>query len=291
MTELSLTVSPAERTAGRLHPEHYRTAALLLHAAGCVVLRDLLSAELVARIKAEFDQIFEDCVQSKRGDSWYQVSAQKQAVFWERAARWRIFPKLRLPFDDVSLLANPLIMPLFEELLGDDFLCKFVSSDTCLRGSFTQAPHRELAAGGAIIPRAYIVNVPLTLCGLENGPLEVWPVGTHLWQPTVLNRHQLSDDTQDGENPSMEQFARLLPSQKLVLEPGSVLIRDPGMLHRGTPNPTDSPRTMLTICYVRRSHIHDYGDIRFNIDEAIHENLAPAARRRFDLTPGEKPKP
>ena len=291
MTELSLTVSLAERTAGRLHPEHYRTAALLLHAAGCVVLRDLLSAELVARIKAEFDQIFEDCVQSKRGDGWYQVSAHKQAVFWERAARWRIFPKLRLPFDDVSLLANPLIMPLFEELLGGDFLCKFVSSDTCLRGSSTQAPHRELSAGGAAIPCAYIVNVPLTLCGLENGPLEVWPVGTHLWQPTVLNRHQLSDDTQDGENPSMEQFARLLPSQKLVLEPGSVLIRDPGMLHRGTPNPTDSPRTMLTICYVRRGHDHDYGDIRFNIDEAIHENLAPAARRRFALTPGEKTKP
>jgi ectoine hydroxylase-related dioxygenase (phytanoyl-CoA dioxygenase family) len=291
MTELTLTVSPEERAAGRLHPEHHRTAALLLHTAGCVVLRNLLPPELVERVNAAFNRVFEDCVESKRGESWYQVSARNQAVFWERAARWRVFPKLRSPFDDVSLLANPLIVPLFEELLGDDFFCKFVSSDTCLRGSLTQAPHRELSAGGATTPCAYIVNVPLMMCGLENGPIEVWPMGTHLWQPDLLNRYQLSDDTQDGENQSMEQFARLFPSQKLALEPGSVLIRDPGMLHRGTPNPTDTPRTMLTICYLRRGHEHDYGDIRFNLDEAIYEKLAPAAKRVFAGTLGERKTP
>jgi len=151
-----------------------------------------------------------------------------------------------------------------------------------LKGSTMQAPHRELSAGGATTPCAYVINVPLTMCGLENGPIEVWPMGTHLWQPELLNHYQLSDDVQDGENQGMEQFAKLFPSQKLVLEPGSVLIRDPGMLHRGTPNSIDKPRTMLTICYLRRGHEHDYGDIRFNLDEGIYETLAPAAKRVFD---------
>jgi ectoine hydroxylase-related dioxygenase (phytanoyl-CoA dioxygenase family) len=281
MTDVTLTVSAEERAAGRLRPEQHRNAALLLHTAGCVVLRDLLAADLVERLRAAFSRILDDCIASKRGDGWYQVSAREQAVFWERAARWRIFPKLRPPFADEVLLANPLIVSLLQELLGEEFFCKFVSSDTCFRGSITQAPHRELSAGGATAPCAYIVNVPLALCGLENGPIEVWPTGSHLWQPSLLSRYQLRDDVQDGENQSMEQFARFFPSQKLVLEPGSALIRDPGMLHRGTPNPTDAPRSMLTLCYVRRSHRHDYGDVRFNLDKALYEALPPAAKRVF----------
>ena len=89
MTELALTVSDNERAAGRLRPELHRRAALLLHTAGCVVLRDLLPLEQVEKINAAFARIFEDCVESKRGDAWYQISEREQAVFWERAARWR----------------------------------------------------------------------------------------------------------------------------------------------------------------------------------------------------------
>jgi ectoine hydroxylase-related dioxygenase (phytanoyl-CoA dioxygenase family) len=281
MTDVTLTVSSEECAAGRLRPEQHRRAALLLHTAGCVVLRDLLPLDLVERLRAAFNAVLEDCVASKRGDGWYQVSAREQAVFWERAYRWRIFPKLRPPFDDEALLANPLMTALLEEMLGRDFFCKFVSSDTCVRGSVEQAPHREFSTGGATMPSAYFVNVPLARSGLENGPIEIWPTGTHLWQPSVLARYRLSDDVQDGENQNMEQFAKHFPSQRLVLEPGSVLIRDPGMLHRGTPNPTDTPRAMLTLAYQRRSHRHDYGDIRFNLDEALYERLSPAAKRVF----------
>jgi ectoine hydroxylase-related dioxygenase (phytanoyl-CoA dioxygenase family) len=287
MTELALTVSDGERAAGCLRPEQHRWAALLLHTAGCVVLRDLLPLPLVDEVNAAFVRIFADCAESKQGDAWYQISRREQAVFWERAARWRIFPKLRPPFNDEALLANPLIMNILRELLGDDLKCKYVSSDTCLRGSSLQAPHREMSAGGATTPCAYIVNVPLTLCGLQNGPIEVWPNGSHLWQPAILDRYRLSDDVQDGANESMEEFARLFPSRKLALEPGSVLIRDPGMLHRGTPNPTEEPRTMLTICYLRRTHNHDYGDSRSNFDEALYEKFSPAVQRVFAEAPAD----
>jgi hypothetical protein len=155
-----------------------------------------------------------------------------------------------------------------------------------------QAPHRELGAGGAPAPCAYIVNVPLARCGPENGSIEVWPGGTHLWRPELLQRYGISDDVQDGPNAEMEALASLLPSHRLSLEVGSVLIRDPGMLHRGTPNATDAPRTMLTLSYLRRGHHHDYGDARFNLDGELDAKLAPAVRCLFpEVLRGPAPPP
>jgi ectoine hydroxylase-related dioxygenase (phytanoyl-CoA dioxygenase family) len=289
---LEVRVSDRERTAGQLDPESFRMAALLLHTAGYVVLRDALPPDLVARAREEFEDTLQDCGESRQGDAWYQVSRRRQAVFWERGARWRIFPKLRPPLSDPCLLANPLVMPVLTELLGSDFRCKFVSSDTCMNGSALQAPHRELGAGGAREARAYIVNVPLTRCSTRNGPLEVWPTASHLWSADVLDRHGLSDEVQDGPNPALEEFARRLPSERLLLEPGSLLIRDPGMLHRGTPNRTSSPRTMLTICYLRRGYDYDYGAAEYNLDSELFARLDPSVQRLFpELEAAHQPRP
>src|SRR5262245_64569343 len=104
---LEVRVSDEERAAGQLRPDGFRTAALLLHTAGYVVLRDALPRDLVDRARVEFDDILRDCVESREGEAWYQVSARKQAVFWERGSRWRVFPKLRPPLSDVRLLAEP----------------------------------------------------------------------------------------------------------------------------------------------------------------------------------------
>jgi ectoine hydroxylase-related dioxygenase (phytanoyl-CoA dioxygenase family) len=278
---LEVTVTPGEREAGRLDPENFRTAAVLLHTAGYVVLRDALPRELVAETRETFDDILRDCLESREGDGWYQVSQRHQAVFWERGARWRIFPKLRPPLSDPRLLANPLVVPLLDELLGSDFRCKFVSSDTCLKGSEMQAPHRELGAGGAREPVAYMVNVPLSRNTRRNGPIEIWPGASHLWSPEALERHGLTDDVQDGSNPGLEELAAQLPSERLLLEPGSLLIRDPGTLHRGTPNRTRAARTMLTVCYLSRDHDHDYGTTEYNLDAELLARLDPSVQRLF----------
>jgi ectoine hydroxylase-related dioxygenase (phytanoyl-CoA dioxygenase family) len=289
---LQVTVSEEEREAGRLGAENFGTAALLLHTAGYVVLRNALPRELVARVGDEFTEILDDCISSRRDDAWYQVSSRRQAVFWERGARWRIFPKLRAPLNDPRLLANRLVTALLEEQLGQGFRCKFVSSDTCLRGSAMQAPHRELGTGRAGSPRAYIVNVPLTRNTRRNGPLEVWPTAGHLWSADVLERHGISDDVQDGENPALERLAGQLPSERLMLEPGSLLVRDPGMLHRGTPNRTRKPRTMLTLCYLRRDYDHDYGSAEYNLDAELYARLDPSVRSLFPaLEAAHQPRP
>ena len=289
---LEIEITDEERSAGRLNPESFRAAAILLQTAGCVVLRDAVPRDLLAGARDAFADILRDCIESRSGDAWYQVSRRRQAVFWERGGRWRIFPKLRAPLNDARLLANPLVTPLLAELLGSDFRCKFVSSDTCVKGSALQAPHRELGAGGARKPCAYIVNLPLTRCSRRNGPLEIWPTGSHLWSPEVLARHGLSDEVQDGSNPGLEELANRLPSRRLLLDPGSVLIRDPGMLHRGTPNRTHRPRTMLTVCYLRRDYDYDYGTAEHNLDAELFGALDAGVQRLFpEMEAVHQPRP
>ncbi|WP_173085982.1 phytanoyl-CoA dioxygenase family protein [Phytohabitans rumicis] len=191
-------------------------------------------------------------------------------------------PRLRAPFDSPWVLANPFAMQLLRGMLGPNYQCKFVSSDTCLNGAEIQSPHREMDPGLSWEPRGYVVNVPLHRCDLDNGPLEVWPCGSHLWRDDVIRGQLGFDDTvQDGRNPDFEWLASLFPSRRVALDPGDVLIRDPALMHRGTVNHTDRPRTMLAICYFRDGLTHNYGHLDLNLDRELYEGLAPHVRHLF----------
>ncbi len=286
--ELPIVISDAEREARALTDDHLRLAVLLLHTRGWVVLRGAIPGDLAAAAEEAFDRIRRDCFASKDGDGWYQVGRQTEAVFWERNRRWRIFPKLRPPLSDVWIVTNPFAMALLRSSLGEGFYCKFVSSDTCLRGAGIQSPHRELGAGAQWEPRALIVNVPMGRCGLDNGPLEVWYSGGHLWRNDVLAAAGVGHDVQDGSNAGAEALAAALPSRRVVLDPGDVLVRDPGLLHRGTVNKTDEPRSMLTMAYFRKGEDHSYGDVRFSLDEELYDALEPEARALFAHAFGQR---
>lgn len=285
--DVDLVISTDELGTGELSKENHRLAALLLHTRGCVVLRGAVPTDVVAAAGESFADVFADCLASQDSDTLEmagitcRVGRQTQAVFWERNHRWRIFPRLRAPFDSPWLLANPLAMQLLRHLLGEDFQCKFVSSDTCLRGAEIQSPHREMDPGLSWEPRGYIVNIPLQRCDLSNGPLEVWPCGSHLWRDDVIRGLGFDDTVQDGRNPDFEWLASLYPSRRVVLEPGDVLIRDPALMHRGTVNHTDQPRTMLAVCYFREGLTHNYGRLDLSLDRELYQRLAPEIRYLF----------
>ena len=93
-----IAVSNAEVSSGRLTDPQFREALLLLHTRGFVILRGAIPQPTAQRAQAEFDAILRDCQTSRDGESWYQVSREHQAVFWQRGSRWRIFPKLRGSF-------------------------------------------------------------------------------------------------------------------------------------------------------------------------------------------------
>jgi hypothetical protein len=276
-----IAISDQELHERKLATDHFRVAALLLHTRGYVILNRAIPVAVAHAGRDAFHRIYRDCLASKQGEGWYQVARQTQAVFWERNCRWRIFPKLSPPFDSPWLVANPFVRELLQFLLGDGWYCKFVSIDTCAKGALLQAPHRELGVGQSWEPRCYIVNVPLGRCGLDNGPLEIWPGGSHLWRNALLDQLGMKTDVQDGQNLDCEWFSRFFPSRKVVLEPGDLLIRDPGMMHRGTVNHTDEPRSMLTVCYFRRGQTHDYGQLAYNLDRGLWDQLDPDIKHLF----------
>ena len=290
----AITLSAAERAAGAFAPGNCDLAAAILACRGYVILRDALEPDFAADLAREMSDIYQDCRQTQVDETGTspesafqtQLSARRRATFWYRKSRWRIFPRLEGALGNPRLLANPFVTPILDRLLGDTFRCKYVSSDTCLEGAILQAPHSDIDGDKVFVngiwkPRGFVVNVPVMECGLHNGPLEVWPGGSHMWDSNFLRPFGLVPNVQDGRNPVVERLAEYFPSIKVVLKPGEILIRDLAMWHRGTPNPTDQPRTMLTIGMFRADHEYGYGSPSYNLDDALYGRLDPRIRRMF----------
>lgn len=279
----NITISEEELGSANLSTANRKLATMLLHTRGYVVLRNAVPKDLVQKIRTEFADIYQDCEESRDTKSTAaQTSRRKKATFWEKKARMRICPRLEAPLNDSSILANPFVTPILGELLGQRFYCKYVSSDTCKNGSILQSPHRDIEFYKTRKSYGYIVNVAIMDCGLDNGPIEVWPGGSHLWKGDLFKKYRIEPNVQDGENPLIENFSKNFVSTKVALTAGDILIRDPGMWHRGTPNPCDEPRTMLTIGYYRRGYFYPYNDPYCNVDKALFENLDPRGQKVFD---------
>ena len=290
--DASIIISDEERRKETLSNENHQLGVLLLHARGYVVLKGAVPASLVTELCSSFKRIFDGNVRHLRTErhaastttgGWRegQHIEGEDSIFYEINSRFRIFPKLRGAFANPYVLSNPFAKSIIAETLGPNYYCKYLSSDTCVSGSMMQAPHRDIEFYNEDNVRGCIVNIPIMHCGLHNGPIEVWPGGTHLWRSDKFFKFNLRPFVQDELNPSIEAFASRIPSKKIDLKPGELLIRDPGMLHRGTPNCTDEPRTMLTAGYFRRDYHCTYGDPLYNLDAGLFHKLVPSVQELF----------
>lgn len=285
--ESNVVISEQEQRNDRLSAENVRLATLLLHARGYVILKGAVPEAVVAELRTHFEELYNESVRQyhngHRATPCGDLQASANSTFWERGSRFRIFPKLRGVFASRYVLRNPFAHSVVAETLGADYYCKSVSSDTCIKGSTYQAPHRDIGFYDSAEVPGCLVNIPLMRCGLHNGPIEVWPGGTHLWRSEIFCRFKVQPFVQDDPNPEVEALARHLPSELIELRPGELMIRDPGMLHRGTPNRTDEPRTMLTAGYFRNSYYYPYGDLFYNLDEELYRDLEPAVQQQFAM--------
>ena len=105
----------------------------------------------------------------------------------------------------------------------------------------------------------------------ENGPLEIWPGGTHGMTGGM----------------DMKALAPVMHSERVLMPAGSILLRDMRMWHRGTPNRSTEMRPNLALIYSRPWLKTHYPPIA--IPTAIHETLSERARRlfRFENIGGE----
>jgi ectoine hydroxylase-related dioxygenase (phytanoyl-CoA dioxygenase family) len=107
----------------------------------------------------------------------------------------------------------------------------------------------------------------------ENGPLEVWPNGSHFFDPTeAISGSKLRDPV-------------------AVIGPaGSVVVRDARMWHRGTPNRTPKMRPMLALTFQRSWFRFDAGFMPIAIEEETYRDWPKEMQRlfRFGRVPNDR---
>ena len=176
------------------------------------------------------------------------------------------------PFADPEVFEDDDVLGVVRGLVGDDAALVQLATDTPLRGSDFQDVHRDAPPlfpewGRETPPFQLAVNFPLVDVTVENGPFEV-ARATHLM--------------------SKEEGLRLIGEGRVRLEPqlmsaGDVMIRDVRGLHRGTPNRTDAPRTMVVVGYSRRWLFRPEVSIR--VPRAALQTLSERARFLLRFNP------
>jgi hypothetical protein len=252
----SLTLTDDERQNRALAPETLRLAAQAVRTDGYVLFERVLPPDLVARMRSEFERVFNGYVartDPNRGANRYQMHLPFAA-----------------PFNDARVIENPLALAVLDEVLGKDYICHYFASDTPMPGSDYQQVHSDI---GLLFPEmplslpAYsvVVNIPLVDFTPENGPLEIWPGGTHLMPGKV----------------DMAELAPAMRSEPVLMPAGSLLIRDMRMWHRGTPNRSDHLRPNMALIYSRPWLSVNYPKI--GIPQETYDALGERAKRLFRL--------
>ena len=169
------------------------------------------------------------------------------------------------PFADEEIFADPDILQIVENLVGQDFTMVQLATDTPLKGSEYQEIHRDAPPlfpewGRETPPFQLAVNFALTDVTPENGPFETTR-GTHL-----MNKDEGMRGIESGE----------IVIEPLLMKLGDVMIRDVRGLHRGTPNRTGEPRPMCVIGYSRRWLFRP--EVSISIPRKVWEKLSEVSK-------------
>jgi hypothetical protein len=181
-----------------------------------------------------------------------------------------------LPFHDLwadpLIIDNPAIMAVVEKLIGTDGVMCQLATDTPLKGSDYQDLHRDtqllFPETGVETPVYQLaVNFPLVDVTLDNGPMQYAP-GTHM-----LSKANGLERVESGD-------IALVPA---LMNRGDVMIRDVRHIHRGTPNPSATPRPMVVIGYSRRWL--NRPEVQIRVPRPVLDTLPERARRWLRFNP------
>jgi len=261
-----MKITPSERAAETLTAERIAHAQRVFQDAGLVVLEDLLDQAWVSKAQEACTRALKTHMASAGGLEGVQQSPTEKNHL-------SFYPPLTPPFSDPCIVANPIATQIMEVLLGEDLQCSYYHSNTSYPGSGKQGIHRD---GGHLFGPAVpfplpatclALNVPLCDFTEQNGSTEVWP-GTHL----IV-------DTDPADGSKLAERAGGLPSVRTNIPAGSLVLRDMRMWHRGMPNATNIPRTMLALIY-RRSWLAG-GSTILQIPQATWDGWPERARQIF----------
>jgi ectoine hydroxylase-related dioxygenase (phytanoyl-CoA dioxygenase family) len=127
-----------------------------------------------------------------------------------------------------------------------------------------QRPLFEEAPDLSLPPYMLVASFGLVPVSVADGPIEV-AAGTHR-MPRATAMRALESGTCEIE--------------RVLLEVGDILIRQPWVLHRGTPNQTAIPRGLVSLRYVRSWYADNSRDVNA-IPCAVWKSLSAEERAKL----------
>ncbi len=214
----SIELSDHERDQRVLDPDRLATAADHLRENGYVVVSNVIPPERLERLRERLD-----------GD-WSSFNSGKSA--WLGGGRvighLGIHPVTYPEFVDRSVLANEVLLSITSAVLGAPVFIEGVGGNTNAPRSVPQEFHSDVDDWSA---KRLLVNIPLCDVDERNGSLEAIP-GTH--RPEYEER-------------SIKDVLAIHTPARVNTTLGSVVIRFPYLIHRGTSNRSPNARHMLAM--------------------------------------------
>ena len=226
-----IIVKPKELSAGKLSEKHVKQAVEAILIDGYVVLENIIKHEHLDILKERMD-----------ADSQKLIKAGKWGGAGMLKGHLQQGPPPFAPYIFSDIVANPYVIQVTKELLGEGVYNNFYNGNTNCPGSGIQPLHRDsdhLWQNQKVAhPTAeVVVNISPQDTSEENGSVELWP-GSHL---DVSGRH--IDDDHEVER------RETVPPIRGNAKKGSALIRDMRLWHRGVPNLSDKPRHMIAMIH------------------------------------------
>jgi len=237
-------------------PEEIQALADEIRMNGYVLLDNMIPDEKVQAMLSAFDPL----LQAKR-----DADPPNRGI-----NRFQMHLPFEMPFADPVLYANPTVMAIIENLFGKDHILTYFASDTPFPGSDYQKVHLDCRLPfpegpfGAPV-YSVVLNTPLVDFTEDNGPLEIWPGGTHMI----------------AEPKDLERMAAKMPSVRLLPKTGSILLRDARMWHRGTPSHGSRSRPNVALVYSRGWFRFENQPVRIKVPRATYEALPESQKPMF----------
>ena len=225
----SISISQAERSNAKMDDSKLALAKTLFAKNGYIRVENLFSADQMAGFDAQYRDRFRSFLAAtNKQDKRPLFTVDIEGAFAQR-----------------EVMANPILAPFLESLLGKDFILAAMSAVASFPGAPDQHLHRdatmlfgpENTADFDIPVYSVTVLVPLINFTKETGCTRVWP-GSH----KIPGRENgLAVGSLDPE-----------------VHVGSVLISDGRVLHRGAANLSDKLRPLFYTTF-HRSWYRDFG--------------------------------
>jgi hypothetical protein len=264
-----MKLTAEKREAGLLSESNLDLAARVILDQGFVVLDGVLPTEWVHGMR--------DAV----GDELAAKYEREPEALARTHGHGGIQSPFRMPFIDPLIIENPIVFQILDRLFGEYFFgCLPYGCNTAFPDSGTQNVHRDCGhlfpeLQVALPPVLVVVNIALDDFTPENGATEIWPGSHHALDTTAQEIDYLRVES---ERPTH------YPSVRTEMPAGSIVVRDMRTWHRGMPNTTNLPRTMLSLVYYRRYFLpDDLGTVPADLSDAAWELLSERAKAVYRL--------